>query len=137
MTATATHSKSVKDLAFGDIHREFKVTRKVLERLPEDKFDWKVHEKSMSLGRLAMHVATLPEWMLGTIRADDLDMANPPKMKIEAADKADLLKTFDDCSTATIEALARMNDHELEKTWSLKQGAQVLHADTKANILRV
>jgi uncharacterized damage-inducible protein DinB len=134
---TATHSQSIKDIAFGDLHRELKVTRRVLERLPEDKFGWKVHEKSMSLGRLAMHVATIPEWMLMTIRNDELDMANPPKMKIDAADKADLLKTFDDCAAATIEALGRLNHHDLEKTWSLKQGGQAIYSATKSYVLRV
>ena len=136
-TATATHGSKLKDLAFGDIHREFQITRKVLDRLPEDKFGWKVHEKSMALGRLAMHVATMPEWMLMTIRHDELDMANPPKMKTEPDNKADLLKTFDDCADATIEAFGRLLDHELEKTWSLKQGGQVLYSATKCQVLRV
>jgi uncharacterized damage-inducible protein DinB len=132
-----SHSHAIVDLAYCDPHRELTVTRKVLERLPEDKFSWKVHEKSMSLGRLAMHVATIPEWMLMTIRHDVLDMANPPKMKIEPENHADLMKTFDTCADAVTEALGRLVDHELEKTWSMKQGDQVIYSSTKNYVLRV
>jgi uncharacterized damage-inducible protein DinB len=136
-TATASHPHSIKDLAYCDLHRELTVTRKVLERLPEDKFAWKVHEKSMSLGRLAMHVATIPEWMLMTIRHDVLDMSDPPKMKLEPDNHADLMKTFDTCADAVTEAFGRLVDHDLEKTWSMKQGGQVIYSNTKNYVLRV
>lgn len=75
----------IKSTALIDLDRELKVTRKVLERLPESHFAYKPHEKSMNLGRLAMHVATLPQWMRDTLAADELDLAaakprapNPP-----------------------------------------------------------
>jgi uncharacterized damage-inducible protein DinB len=137
MSATPSHGSTLKDFAYCDLHRELKVTRKVLERLPEDKFGWRPHAKSMTLAGMGMHVATMPEWVLLTIRQDSLDMANPPKMKTEPANKAELLKTFDDGADATIEALGRLVDSELEKTWSLKQSDQVIYSATKNFILRV
>ena len=132
-----SHSHAIVDLAYCDLHRELKFTRKVLERLPEEKFGWKPHEKSMALGRLAMYVATIPEWMLMTIRHDVLDMSDPPKMKIEPENHADLIKTFDTNADAVTEAFARLVDHELEKTWSMKQGGQVIYSATKNHVLRV
>ena len=97
---------SSKDIAFGDLDRELKVTRKVLERLPEKDFAWKPHEKSMHLGRLAMHVATLPQWMVTTLTQDGLDFANPPPIRTEAKNHADLLQEFDKHAADVKAALA-------------------------------
>jgi hypothetical protein len=58
--------KSIKDTAFCDIERELAATRRVLERVPEEQFVWKPHEKSMSLQQLAGHVATMPIWCVLT-----------------------------------------------------------------------
>ncbi len=134
---TMTKSGPVKDIAFGDLQRELAVMRRVLERLPEEHFAWKPHEKSMHLGRLAMHVATLPQWMLTTIQQDALDMSSPPQMRMEPNDKADLLRTFDHHVEELNRAMADLDDATLAKTWSLKQGEKTLHSDTKAKILRV
>jgi uncharacterized damage-inducible protein DinB len=133
----ATSTPSLKELAFFDLDRELKVTRKVLERLPQEKFAWKVHEKSMSLGRLAMHVATLPQWMVGTLEEDSLDMANPPKMRTEPTDLADLLAEFDKHATAVRSAMANVDDAALQKPWTLRQGDHVIHSQPKAKILRL
>src|SRR5213592_4418344 len=97
---------SLKDLAFGDIERELAVTRRVLERLPEEKFAWKPHEKSMSLGGLAMHVANLAHWMLDTLQRDALDMQSPPPLRNDPKDLADVLETFDQHAAKVKAALA-------------------------------
>ena len=138
-TATASPSSaSLKQVAFGDIDRELNVTRKVLERLPAAKFSWKPHEKSMSLGRLAMHVATMGQWMTDTLEKDGLDMATPPKMRHdEPKDLADLLAEFDKHAATTRAALARIDDAALLKPWTLRQGEQVIHQQSRAMILRV
>jgi uncharacterized damage-inducible protein DinB len=137
LMSTAVTSNHVKDIAFGDLPRELEATRRVLERLPEEHFAWKPHEKSMAMGRLAMHVATLPQWMLMTIEQDELDFASPPNMRTEPKDRADLLKTFDDSAKAVTAAMQKIDDAGLEKTWTLRNGLQVLHRQTKAMILRV
>jgi uncharacterized damage-inducible protein DinB len=128
---------SNKDAAFCDLKREFEVTRRVLDRLPEDKFAWKPHEKSMNLGRLAMHVATLPQWMRETLEKDGMDMANPPKMRVDPDNRADLLTTFDEHAAAVNAALARSDDASLERHWTLRQGDQVLVSQPRVEILRV
>ncbi|HTQ39630.1 MAG TPA: DinB family protein [Pirellulales bacterium] len=128
---------SIKEIAFGDLERELDVTRKVLERLPEKDFGWKPHEKSMSLGRLAMHVATLPQWMVDTLSKDELDMAKPPEMRTEPKNSADLLQEFDKHAAAVRAALAKIDDAGLQKPWSLKQGENVLHTKSKAMIVRL
>ncbi|HEY2883075.1 MAG TPA: DinB family protein, partial [Pirellulales bacterium] len=136
-TKTAAGNQTAKQMAFADLERELAITRKVLERIPQEHFAWKPHEKSMALGRLAMHVATMPQWMLSTLEKDELDMANPPKIKTEPESQADLLKIFDEHAAAVRQAMDRIDDAGLERPWSLKQGQQVLHSKSKAQILRV
>jgi uncharacterized damage-inducible protein DinB len=131
----AASTASMKDFAFGDLERELNVTRKVLERLPEKDFGFRPHEKSMSLGRLAMHVATLPQWMVTTLEQDYLDMAKPPEMRMEPKNGADLLQEFDKHAAAVKTALAKIDDAGLQRPWSLRQGEKVLHSKSKAMIL--
>src|ERR1700748_1784633 len=119
-TMPATATASMKQAAFGDLDRELAVTRTVLERLLEEHFAWKPHEKSMHLGRLAMHVATLPQWMVTTIEQEGLDFANPPQIRTEANSHADLLKEFDKQATAAREALSQMRDSDLHRPWTLR-----------------
>ncbi len=128
---------SIKQIAFGDLDREIAVSRRVLERLPEDKFDWKVHEKSMSAGSLAMHVAGLLQWMIDTMESDELDLetVKPPRTKADGRD--DLLKTFDDNAAAVKAAMAKMDDAALTKEWTLRRGDQVMYRNSRATILRV
>jgi uncharacterized damage-inducible protein DinB len=135
MVAAST-AASIKDVAFGDLERELNVTRKVLQRLPEKDFGWKPHEKSMSLSRLAMHVATLPQWMVTTLEQDYLDMSNPPQIRTEPKDHADLLQEFDKHAAAVKAAMAKIDDAALQRPWSLRQGEKVLHTKSKAMILR-
>jgi uncharacterized damage-inducible protein DinB len=128
---------NLAQLAFGDLDREIAVTRKVLERLPEEKFSWKPHEKSMSLGNLSMHVANLLQWMLDTIKADELDMATIEPPRSTPKDLADVLQTFDKNAAAVKEALARMDNASLSRTWTLRNGATVLHQQPRVQILRI
>jgi DinB family len=88
-------SPTIGEIAFGDLERELAVTRKVLEKLPPEHYRWKPHEKSMSLGQLALHVAELPEWARGAIAQDVLDVAAAPRPPSELKDRQMLLERFD------------------------------------------
>jgi len=132
MSSTAT-----RDLAFADLNRELDKTRKVLERLPEDKFAWKVHEKSMSLGNLALHCANLVEWLRGTAADDGLDMNSPPSMPREAKSLAHVLETFDNNVAALKSAMAKLDDAGLSRTWTLRKGDHALYSNSKAEVMRV
>jgi uncharacterized damage-inducible protein DinB len=134
---SANPSSTINDVAFGDLDREFRLTRRVLERIPQEHFPFKPHEKSMHFGRLAMHVATLPQWMHDTIAKDAMDLNSPPKIRFEPADKDDLLKTFDQNVAAVKQAMAAIDDAGLLSPWTLRQGDQVLYRDTKAKTLRI
>jgi uncharacterized damage-inducible protein DinB len=124
-------------VAFVDLQREIDTTRRVLERLPEDQFAWKPHEKSMSLGRLAMHVATLLQWFLTTLQFDELDLASPPQIPTEPTNRDDLLRTFEQNAAAVTQAFERIDDAALNRTWTLRNSEQVLFSQSRAKVLRV
>jgi uncharacterized damage-inducible protein DinB len=133
----AAHKTEIRDIAFGDLDRELSVTRRVLERCPQEHFGWKPHEKSMSLGRLAMHVATLPQWMADTAKRDFFDMSSSPTMRFEPTGHADLLQTFDAQAAAVRRAMAEINDDGLAHNWQLRNGEEALFSQPRASVLRV
>jgi uncharacterized damage-inducible protein DinB len=127
----------LKQAAFCDLDREIAVTRRVLERLPEAKFAWKPHPKSMNLGRLAMHVANLLQWMVDTLERDELDMAKPPTMRNEPTGLADVLSVFDKNAAAVESAMEKIDDASLMNKWTLRNGDDVLHTQPRIAILRL
>ena len=134
--AASNSPASLKELAFADFDREIATTRRVLERLPEEHFAWKPHEKSMNLGDLAMHVATLFQWMLDTLKKDELDLATTPRPRKTPDNRADLLRTFEQAAAAVKEALDRADDAALARPWTLRRGSQVLLTKPRTFILR-
>jgi len=110
-----------------EFDEEMKNTRKVLERVPDDKWSWKPHEKSGTMGWLAGHVGTVPEWITMTINTEELDYApvngpsyEPPKI----TNRKELLAAFDKGSAEARAALARVSDEEIVKGWKLLAGGQ-------------
>jgi uncharacterized damage-inducible protein DinB len=130
-------SRSVTEIAFCDLQREIKVTRKVLERVPSDRLDWKPHEKSMPLGRLALHVAQLLYWHLNTVEDDAFDFAVAPPPPPNPTSADDILRMFDDLNARLTTAFSRFDDAGLQKIWSLRNGDTVLHQGPKSTILRI
>ena len=128
---------NLAQLAFGDLDRETAVTRKVLERLPEEKFAWKPHQKSMSLGNLAMHVANLLQWMLDTLDRDELDLETIEPPRSNPTGLEDVLVTFDKNVVAVKDAMTRMDDESLARPWTLRKGTTILHQQPRALIVRV
>ena len=122
-----------------EFDHEMANTRKTLERVPEDKFAWKPHEKSFSMVALATHLATLPSWAAITIQQDSIDIApagEPPPKSEPAKSVEDLLKTFDRNVASGRTALAGASDEELLKTWTLLKGGQTIFALPRVAALR-
>src|SRR5438034_10634400 len=98
----------ISQMILPEFDHEMANTRKSLERVPDDKFDWKPHEKSMSLGGLATHLANIPSWTAQTFDRDELDIAppgQPPYRLPEAKSRADILEAFDNNITSARPAL--------------------------------
>ena len=126
---------AIADALLPEYDHEVATTRKVLERVPDDRFDWKPHQKSMSLGQLASHLATMLSWGTATLNASEFDVGGdftPPQLKT----RADLLASFDKEAAATRAALASKNDAELLAPWSLKREGKTIFSMPKAAVLR-
>jgi uncharacterized damage-inducible protein DinB len=123
------------DALLPEYDHEMATTRRVLERVPEDRFAWKPHEKSMALGALATHVAQLPTWGTLTMNQSELDLTGP-SVPPEIHTRADLLKAFDANVAGTRAALVGKTDAEMMAPWSLKRDGQVLFTMPKAAVMR-
>ena len=115
---------AIKEGLLAEFDHEIGTTRKLLERVPDDKLSWKPHAKSMSLGGLATHLGNLPRWG-GTILNDtSFDLASAPPNLEEKASRAEILSFFDATTKQTRAGLADKTDAELAAPWSLKRGGQ-------------
>jgi uncharacterized damage-inducible protein DinB len=126
---------SISETLLAEIEHEAATTRKLLERVPEDKLAWKPHAKSMSLGGLSTHVANLPHWGLITMSQSELDMAAYGRLA-EARSRAELLAAFDGHVNALRAALAGKTDAEFMAPWTLKRGDQTVFTMPKLAVLR-
>jgi uncharacterized damage-inducible protein DinB len=132
----ATQSNSLKDVIFSDLERELTVTRTVLDRLPEAHYEWKPHEKSMSLGRLATHVADMPDWIRGTLAADELDAANAPRSPAQI-NKSQLLERFDKNVAAMRQAVANFDMAKWDRPWTMRQGDHIIVTKPRPIVYRI
>src|SRR5260370_36150458 len=106
-----------------EFDQEVKNTRKLLQCVPDGKFDYKPHEKSMTLGRLAGHVAEMPNYLISTLRHERLDFTGEEK-PFPPATLKDLLESFDKSSAEARELLAKATDEEIAKIWILTYKGQ-------------
>jgi uncharacterized damage-inducible protein DinB len=106
-----------------EFDNEMAKTRKTLERVPDNKWDWKPDPKSGSMGWLANHVAAMTLWAADTFSTDSFDFAPGGKQVVmpSAKNRAELLALFDQGSKATRKALESATDEQLMKQWSLLQ----------------
>lgn len=120
-----------------DFADEAKRTRRVLELVPASKFDWRPHEKSMTLGALAGHLAECPAWVRGFL-SDTLDFAKLASdyEPFVPTDKDDLLSTADENTALLHTTLATMADDFLEEEWVMRAGERVLMRDARHRAMR-
>jgi uncharacterized damage-inducible protein DinB len=126
---------TISEIILPEFDQEMANTRKILDCVPEAKFSWKPHEKSMTLGRLASHVAEMPHWAVFTINQEKLELT--PDMKpFNATTKAELMETLEKSSAAARDAIAGATDEHLGKIWSLIYGGQTVLEMPRAAVLR-
>lgn len=112
-------------------------TRKMLTIVPDYKYDWKPHEKSMTLIRLATHVAELPSWISMTLNTTELDFAANPYQVEEVANNEQLLAYFERNLADGRAQLATAKEEILSELWTLRNGEQVYSVEPKSAVLRM
>jgi hypothetical protein len=112
---------TISEMLLPEFDQEMASTRAILECVPEDKFGWKPHEKSMTMGRLASHVAEMPQWAAFTINHEKLELT-PETKPFMATSKSELMDSFAANTSEARAAISGASDEELGKVWSLVYG---------------
>ena len=116
---------SLNEPLVSELQHEAQSTRKMLERVPEDKHSGKPHEKSMALGDLASHLAELPLLIVSIIDNNELDISKDDYRIKMAANNKELLQKFDENLSKVIESLKNASDENLLGNWKLRSGEQI------------
>jgi uncharacterized damage-inducible protein DinB len=116
---------AIKDGLLADFDHEIGTTRRLLERIPDDKLGWKPHVKSMSLGALATHLTNIPHWGGAILNNAIFDLADAPPPGAEHNSRAAILGAFDEARAVTRGWMDR-TDAEYAATWTLKRAGQEL-----------
>ncbi|MGH9143235.1 MAG: DinB family protein [Vicinamibacterales bacterium] len=118
-----------------EFDQEAKTTRRVLERVPADKFAWKPHPKSMSLGELAMHTALTPGAICGWACEEETNVGSGEKPPV-ATSTADLVAAHDKSVEKMKETMGQLGDGGLMKNWKASAGGQTIFEMPKGALIR-
>ncbi|MFB3776732.1 MAG: DinB family protein [Bryobacteraceae bacterium] len=130
---------ALRDALLPEFDQEMATARKHLERVPEDRFDWRPHAKSGTMGWLAGHIAEIPQWAVEGIKKDSVDLAPggvqmaPPAVP---ADRTELLAMFDKNVAAARAAIAEAEDNHLYQNWSLLMNGKLILTMPRIGVLR-
>jgi uncharacterized damage-inducible protein DinB len=126
---------TIKDSLLVEFDHEMATTRKLLERLPDEKLSWKPHDKSMSLGGLATHISNLAWWAESIMNERSFDVAAGPPPSEAKASRAEILAHFDQ-TTKRARAGMDKTDAEFLVPWTLKRGDQEMFSMPRVTVFR-
>lgn len=127
---------AIKDVFIEELKQESVSTKKMLERVPFDHKDWKPHEKSMSIGRLATHIAELPHWVTDCIQSSEYDFASKPFNPYTASSQEELIGIFHKNMDKALDDLEAVTDEQLNRHWTLRRGDFIIRSAEKRKIIR-
>lgn len=120
-----------------EFEKEVVTTRKMLSIVPNDRFDWKPHPKSMSIRQLTTHIAELPLWLGITLNTSELDFAANQYKPKEINDTKSLVDYFEENVKDGRENLARGKEETLGELWTLRNGEEVYSKEPKLDVMRM
>jgi uncharacterized damage-inducible protein DinB len=125
---------AIADKLLPEFEQEMTVTRRVIERVPDDTPDWKPHPKSFSLAHLAQLVSWMPGWIAQTLTETSLDLSKGGGYSVERTET--LLATFDENVRAARAAIKKSKDEDYDVNWSLMMGDKVLFTQPRGEVVR-
>jgi uncharacterized damage-inducible protein DinB len=125
----------ISQMLLPEFDQEVKNTRRLLECVPDGKFDYKPHEKSMTLGRLAAHVAEIPNYIIGTLSKERMDFTGEEK-PFAPATRQELLAAFDKAAAEARDLLSKATDEDLTKIWTLTYKGKQIFSMPRTAVLR-
>ena len=126
----------INEILLEELKQEAKSTRSLLEKVPFDKSDFKPHEKSMSLQRLAVHCAEISGWWKECLVHDELDFSKGNFTPKEFNSVEELLAYHDDLVEKSIKILSDISENEFQKPWTMRNGDQIYFTAPKAGVVR-
>lgn len=117
----------LKDAFITELKQESVLTKKILERVPLENASWKPHDKSMTLGRLATHIAQIPRWISNIINIPDYDFATQSYLASTAASQQELMEIFQQHLDKAISDLEGATDELLNQSWTIRRGEHVFN----------
>lgn len=130
---------AMREVLLPEFDQEMAATRRLLERVPEDRLDWTPHPKSFTLGGLLSHLVNIPSWIPMTLEQEVLDMApegKEPWKTPQLETRAAWLAAFDANVSQGRASLEQLEDARLQEIWTLKAGAQTYFSAPKGGVLR-
>ncbi|MBP1771464.1 MAG: DinB superfamily protein [Holophagaceae bacterium] len=130
---------SLSQALLPEFTQEMAGLRRVIERIPAGRMDYKPHAKCFSLGDLANHLVEIPGWTVSTLTMDELDLSDPDlvaKRPAPSQDAAGLLRTLDAGVEKALAVLAQTSDATFGENWTLKNEGQALFTMPRATVLR-
>ncbi len=125
---------SIAQSLLAEFEQQAPITRRFLERLPEEKYLWKPHEKSMTAGQLAYHLASVPG---GIVRFVQNNPAQAPSFNYPQPEtRKEVLSLFDDSIAAVRELLPKFSDDAMKENWRLVAGGQEIMAQPRGEFVR-
>ena len=128
-------SVPLKELLLSDLEQELTTTRRVLERVPDDRLDWKPHEKSVAFGGLALHCANLLRWQIAILELDDYDIATAPRLDPPKSQE-DILFLFDRLRHELVVTIEKLDEQAFLREWTLRFGDRVIASFPKFAAMR-
>lgn len=120
-----------------ELERESQISRKMLQRVPDGKLDWSPHPRSMTLRRLAVHVAEIPALIPLTLFYSGLDFSQGTYPREKISDQAGLMVFFEKSLKTGTEALQNAREEQLSEIWTLRDAAVVYYSASKGEVLRM
>ncbi len=124
------------DPVLSELSHEAATTRRLLDRVPQPHLAWKPHEKSMTLGRLATHIAEIPGWVSGIVDKDELDIGASGYTPSKIESVAEVLAMFDRNIAAATDTLKRQSNDRLLANWRFKKNGQLMFEMPRLGMIR-
>lgn len=124
------------DPILAELAHEGATTRRLLERLPQDRLGWQPHQKSMTLGRLATHIAEIPGWVGSIVEKDEFDLGASGYVPPTLGSVAEIIAMFDKSVATAAETLKRQGNDRLLAKWRFKKNGQLLMEMPRLGMIR-
>jgi uncharacterized damage-inducible protein DinB len=124
------------DPILAELTHEGETTRRLLERLPQDRLGWQPHQKSMTLGRLATHIAEIPGWVGSIVEKDEFDIGTAGHTPSTVGSVAEVIAMFDKSVATATETLKRQSNDRLLAKWQLKKNGKLVVEMPRVGMIR-